>query len=68
MPWLLRPGVATYASVDWDITGSDNGLLPFKHQAIIWTKAVLLVIGHLRTNVNLDQNTIILIQIWIKIQ
>ena len=32
------------------ITGSDNGLLPGRHQAIIWTIARILFIGTLRTN------------------
>ena len=30
--------------------GSDNGLLPIRHQAIIWTNAGLLTIGPLGTN------------------
>ena len=32
------------------ITGSDNGLLPGYHQAIIWTSAGILLIGPLGTN------------------
>ena len=32
------------------ITGSDNGLLPGRHQAIIWTNAGILFIGHSGTN------------------
>ena len=32
------------------IIGSDNGLLPGRRQAIIWTNAVILLIGPLRTN------------------
>ena len=32
------------------IIGSDNGLSPGKHQAIIWTNADTLLIGTLRTN------------------
>ena len=32
------------------ITGSDNGLSPGRRQAIIWTNAGLLLIGHLGTN------------------
>ena len=32
------------------ITGSDNGLSPSRHQAIIWTNAGILLIGHLRIN------------------
>ena len=34
------------------IIGSDNGLLPDWHQAIIWTKAGILLIGPLRTNLS----------------
>ena len=30
--------------------GSDNGLSPGRHQAIIWTNARILLIGHLGTN------------------
>ena len=32
------------------IIGSDNGLSPDRHQAIIWTNAGLLLIGPLGTN------------------
>ena len=32
------------------ITGSDNGLLPGRHQAIIWTNAEIFLIGPFRTN------------------
>ena len=32
------------------IIGSDNGLLPGQHQAIIWTNAAILLIGPSRTN------------------
>ena len=32
------------------ILGSDNGLLPGRRQAIIWTNAGILLIGHLGTN------------------
>ena len=35
-----------------NIIGSDNGLLPGQHKAIIWTKAGLLLIGPLRTNIS----------------
>ena len=34
------------------IIGSDNGLLPGPHQAIIWTNGWILLIGPLGTNVN----------------
>ena len=32
------------------IIGSDNGLLPERHQVIIWTSAGILLIGPLQTN------------------
>ena len=32
------------------ITGSDNDLLPDRHQAIIWTNAGIFLIGHLGIN------------------
>ena len=32
-----------------NIIGSDNGLSPARHQAIIWTNAEILLIGPLRT-------------------
>ena len=34
------------------ISGSDNGLSPGRHQAIIWTNAGILLIGPLGTNSN----------------
>ena len=34
------------------IIGSDNGLLPGRHQAIIWTNAWILLIGPLGTDFN----------------
>ena len=36
--------------VDLTIIGSDNGLSPGRHQAIIWTNAGILLIGPLGTN------------------
>ena len=41
-----------YASVNYAIIGSDNGLSPGRRQAIIWTNDVILLIGHLGTNFN----------------
>ena len=35
-----------------NIIGSDNGLLPGRHKAIIGTNAGILLIGPLRTNFN----------------
>ena len=41
----------THKCVDnLNILGSDNGLLPGRHQAIIWTNAGILFIGPLGTN------------------
>ena len=42
------------------IIGSDNGLSPGRHQAIIWTNAGILLIGPLGTNFN--RNSYIFIQ------
>ena len=39
-----------YASLNWVIIGSDNGLSPVRRQAIIWTNAGILLIGPLGTN------------------
>ena len=48
------------------ISGSDNGLSPGRHQAIIWTNAGILLIGHLGTG--LGSNTYLYLQIQIQIQ
>ena len=45
----LRPSDA-YMHRQLTIIGSDNGLLPGRRQAIIWTNAGILLIGPLRTN------------------
>ena len=66
MPWLLlSPGYhhpwywpcithwgwVTHISIgNLTIIGSDNGLLPGRHQAIIWTNAGILLIGPLGIN------------------
>ena len=42
----------------WVNNGSDNGLLPFRHQAIIWIIADVLSMGPLGTNIH---------GIWIKL-
>ena len=44
------------------IIGSDNGLTPGRHQAIMWTIAGKLFIGPLGFHWNLNQNSYILIQ------
>ena len=41
-----------YVSVTQTIIGSNNGVWPVWHQAIIWTNAALLLTGHFRTNFN----------------
>ena len=39
-----------YTSLHKTIIGSDNGLLPVWHQAIIWTNGGMILIASLRTN------------------
>ena len=39
-----------YASVNWTIIGSDNGLVPDRHQTIIGTNDGYLLTGPLETN------------------
>ena len=39
-----------YLSMNWDGIGSGYGLSPVQHQAITWTNAALLSVGHLGTN------------------
>ena len=39
-----------YASVNWAIIGSDNGVSPVRRQALIWTNARTLLIGPLGTD------------------
>ena len=47
---LLRPSDAIYASTAQVIFGSDNGLLPVRRRAIIWTNAASFSIGTWGTN------------------
>ena len=54
--WLLthrgnEPEWYIYESVNWVISGSDNGLLPVSHQAFISTNDELLSTGLLRTKI-----------------
>ena len=56
-PSIIYPGTTHKASthlplvsVNWVSIGSDNGISPIRHQAIISTSAGLLSIGHLGTN------------------
>ena len=46
----LRPSDAYICVRNLTIIGSDNGLLPGRRQAIIWTNAGMLFIGPLGTN------------------
>ena len=49
--WLTHWGrVRNICVSKLTITGSDNGLLPGRHQAIIWTNAEILLIGPLEIN------------------
>ena len=47
---LLMPSDAYMCVGKLSITGSDNGLSPDRHQAIIWTNVGILLIGPLGTN------------------
>ena len=47
---LIEAEWRIYASLNWAIIGSDNGLPPVWRQAIIWTNAGILLIGPLGTN------------------
>ena len=52
-------GRVTHICVDeLTIIGSDNGLSPGRHQAIIWTNAGVLLIGPLGTNFSEAVNAI----------
>ena len=42
---LIEAEWRIYASVNYTINGSDNGLSPGRRHAIIWTNAGLLLIG-----------------------
>ena len=46
----LKTGWRIYASVNWCIIGSDNGLSPVRRQAITWTSDESLSIGLLGTH------------------
>ena len=49
---LIEAEWRIYVSVNYAITGSDNGLSPGRHQGIIWTNAGILLIGPLGTNIS----------------
>ena len=49
--WLTHWDRVTHICVsNLTITASDNGLLPGRRQAIIWTNAAILLIGPLAIN------------------
>ena len=51
MRWITHWGRVTHICVSkLTIIGTYNGLLPSRHQAIIWTNAAIMLIGHLWTN------------------
>ena len=51
--WLTHWGRVTHICVSQlTIIGSDNGLSPGRHQAIIWTNDGILLIGPLGTNIS----------------
>ena len=45
--WVTHIGISKFT-----IIGSDNGLVPSRRQAIIWTNAELMLIGLLGTHLN----------------
>ena len=47
--YLIEAEWRIYASLNWVIIGSDNGLSIVRRQAIIWTNAGILLIGPLGT-------------------
>ena len=47
---LIEAEWRIYASLNWVIIGSDNGLSPVRCQAIIWIIVGILLIGPLGTN------------------
>ena len=49
---LIEDEWHVYASVNYAIIGSDNGLPPRRCQAIVWTNAGILLIGLLGTKFN----------------
>ena len=49
-PALIEAEWRIYASLNWAIIGSDNGLSPVRRQSIIWTNAAIFLIGPLGTN------------------
>ena len=50
--YIISPKCHIYVLVNWVSIGSDNGLLPDRRQAIIWTSAGILLIGSLGTNIS----------------
>ena len=58
--WVISPKCCIYVSVNQDRIGSDNGLSPIRHQAIMYTNAGLLLSGPFGTNFSE-----IFIKIWL---
>ena len=57
-----------YASVIYTSIGSDNGLSPGRHQAVIWTNAGILLIGQLSfSEIWIEIHTSLLKKIHLKI-
>ena len=50
LSWLIEAEWHIYASPNYTIIASDNGVWPVWHQTIIWTNAGLLLIKTLGTN------------------
>ena len=50
MGQLIETEWRIYASVNWTIFDSDNGLSPGQRQVIIWTNAGILLTGPLGTS------------------
>ena len=58
--WFIEAGRCIYALVSYAVISSDNGSSPFRHQAIIYTNAELMLIGLMETSFN--RNTALFIQ------
>ena len=60
--YLLEAEWRIYASVNYASIGSDNSLSSVRRQAIIWSNARILLIGHVRTivsGISLEIHTIL---------
>ena len=61
---LIEAELRIYASLNWIIIGSDNGVSPVRRLTIIWTNSGILLIGPLATKIqwNVYRNSNIFIQ------